>query len=84
MSRIAMAYAPATPQGVTTLMSVGEVDDALADKTFHYVKQGTYVASGAFILGALLKNEGLKKAALGAALALYVVTVMSGKDPYGQ
>jgi hypothetical protein len=81
---LALAYAPAAPQGVTTLMSVGAVDEVLADKTFEYVKKGTYVASAAFILGALLKNEGLKKAALGAALALYVVTVASGKNPYGE
>jgi hypothetical protein len=81
MPRIAMSYAPAAPMGVTTLMSVGAVDKVLTDPTADYVKKATYVASGAYILGWLTKNQGLKQAALGSAITLYVIMTLTGQDP---
>lgn len=81
MPRIAMAYAPAAPVGVTTLMSVGAVDEVLKDRTAEYVKKATYVSSGAYILGWLTGNKGLKQAALGSAITLYVIMTLTGQDP---
>lgn len=82
MPRIAMAYAPASPPGVTTLMSVGAVDEVLKDRTAEYVKKASYVTSAVYILGAITKNEKMKMAALGGAVTIYAIMILSGKDPY--
>lgn len=74
MNPVDLSYGPPAPKGVTTLMSVGSLDDVLSPMSHDQAMvTGAWLGVGAWVLGLLTGSSRLAAAGAGAAVALTAV-----------
>lgn len=78
-----VAHGPPGASGVTTLMSVGADDiEGYGQVELHRAARTVgIISAGAWIYAWSAKNQGLKKIAMGVALASFVVELISRPRP---